>query len=89
MLRCAPPVLIRYSRDEIFEILWPDRARFRLGVNEALCARDGDRLYFSARYEDPDYREKLVVRDAATGEVLECRPGAPWLMPDGRLWLIG
>ena len=88
MLKLSPPTLVRHSSDDVFETIWPERARFRVGGNEGLCARQGTRLYFSAWYEDPDYHEETLVRDLATGEVLERRPGAPWLMPDGRLWLL-
>ena len=39
-------------------------------------------------YEDPDYREEVVVRDAASGAVIERRPGALWRMPDGQMWIL-
>ena len=37
-------------------------------------------------YEDPDYREEVLMRDYDTGEVLEQIPGSLRSMPDGQRW---
>ena len=50
-----------------------------------MCIRD---RYTSVWYEDPDYREELLVRDYNTGEVLERIPGSLRSMPDGQNWLL-
>ena len=52
-----------------------------------LLRAGGDRLYFSAWFEDPDYREEVVVRSFATGAVAERIPGALMEMPDGQRWI--
>ena len=39
-------------------------------------------------YEDPDYREELLVRDYDTGELLERIPGSFRRMPNGQRWLL-
>lgn len=49
---------------------------------------DGDKMYTEIWYEDPDYREETLVRDLATGEILERIPGSLHVMPDGQKWLL-
>lgn len=39
-------------------------------------------------YEDPDYRDEVLVRDFRTGKVLERMPGSIWPMPNGQKWLL-
>ena len=39
-------------------------------------------------YEDPDYREEVLVRDFKTGKVLKRMPGTICSMPDGQKWLL-
>ena len=86
MLRLSPPMLTRSSGDE-FEIVWPERSRFKVGRSETFLGRYGERLYFSAWYEEPEYREEVVVRDAA-GAVLERFTGALWVLPGGQAWVL-
>lgn len=38
--------------------------------------------------KDPDYREEVLVRDFATGKVLERMAGDLRTMPDGQKWLL-
>ena len=49
---------------------------------------EGNRLYTTVWYEDPEYREEVLVRDYETGEVLERIPGSLRQMPDGQRWLL-
>ena len=48
----------------------------------------GEELIFSKWYEDPDYREEVVVRRYPTGEVLERMDGTLITMPHGQRWLF-
>ena len=52
-------------------------------------SREGDKLYFSRWYEDPDYREEVVVRHFPHGEIRELIPGVLMEMPDGQKWILG
>ena len=87
MPRTSPLCLTR-QRLERFQVLWPDRADFAIHPAESFCFRDGDRLFFSRWYEDPDYREEAVVRRLSDGAVLEQYRGSFAEMPDGRQWLL-
>lgn len=41
------------------------------------------------RYEAGEpYREKVLVRDFRTSNILERMPGSIWTMPDGRKWIL-
>ncbi len=71
-----------------FRMIWPQKACFEIGPNESFGEREGDLLYFSAWYEDPDYREETVVRSAADGAVLGTLEGDVVRMPDGTLWRV-
>lgn len=87
MLHGSPVCLTRQTADR-FQMIWPDRADFAIAPQETFCWRDGDRLYFSRWYEDPDYREETVVRQMPDGSVLEQYPGSPAIMPGGRKWVL-
>jgi len=86
LLHGSPLFLSRQPNDGSFEILWPQRKTFAVAPRETLNLRDGEKLYFSTWYEDPDYREETIVRSFADGRVLESFPGDVHLMPDGQLW---
>ncbi len=83
-----PLMLARQGGDGLFQILWPQRQEFRIANTESFDFRDGERLYFSQWFEDPDYREELVLR-RLDGEILERRPGTVKHMPNGEKWLLG
>ena len=38
--------------------------------NEAFVCREDDNLYFPAWYEDPDYREEVVIHKCSAGDVV-------------------
>jgi hypothetical protein len=86
MLHRSPLCLTRQTGDA-FQIVWPEQVSFPIAAQETFCFRAGERLYFSKWFEDPDYREELVVRDL-TGAVLAQRPGTAQTMPDGQLWTL-
>ncbi|MBR5381819.1 MAG: hypothetical protein IK136_04280 [Oscillospiraceae bacterium] len=83
----SPLSIVQQTSDHRFRILWPDRADFPLEPSESFDRRDGDRLVFSRWYEDPDYRETVVIRDLR-GQVLDSFPGTTLDMPDGQRWLL-
>lgn len=88
MLEASPLMLTRSAHDNKFQILWPERRDFAIEDHEFFEFLDGNRLYTSVWYEDPDYREEVLVRDYDTGEVLERIPGSLRSMPDGQNWLL-
>lgn len=88
MLEASPLMLTRSAHDNKFQILWPERRDFSIEDHEFFEFLDGNRLYTSVWYEDPDYREEVLVRDYDTGEVLERIPGSLRSMPDGQNWLL-
>ena len=82
------PLCLTRQRLERFQLLWPDKADFAIHPAESFCFRDGDRLYFSRWYEDPDYREEVVVRRIPDGAIMEQYRGALNEMPGGQQWLL-
>lgn len=88
LLETPPLMLTRSAHDNKFQILWPERRDFAVEDNEYFAFLDGRRLYTTIWYEDPDYREEVLVRDYETGEVLERIPGSLRFMPDGQNWLL-
>lgn len=82
------PLCLTRQTGERFQIIWPERADFVIHPAESFCFRDGDRLYFSRWYEDPDYREEAVVRRFPDGKILDQFRGAPMSVPDGWQWLL-
>lgn len=88
MLEAPPLMLTRSAHDNRFRILWPERRDFVVEDHEYFEFREENKLYTSIWYEDPDYREEVLVRDFDTGEVLKRIPGALRSMPDGQNWLL-
>ena len=88
MLEASPLMLTRSAHNNQFQIIWPERRDFAIEDHEFFEFLEGNRLYTSVRYEDPDYREEVLVRDYDTGEVLERIPGNFRQMPDGQKWLL-
>lgn len=88
MLHASPLTLTRQGHENTFQVVWPERGSFPIDPAESLDSRDGDTLVFSKWYEDPDYREEVVVRRYPTGEVLERADGTLVTMPDGQKWIF-
>lgn len=88
MLEASPLLLTRLAHDNRFQILWPEHRDFAIEDHEFFEFLERNRLYTSVWYEDPDYREEVLVRDYDTGEVLERIPGNLRTMPDGQNWLL-
>lgn len=88
MLEVSPLLLTRSGNDNKIQILWPERREFAVEDTEHFAFLAENKLYTSVWYEDPDYREEVLVRDYNTGEILERIPGTFWPMPDGQSWLL-
>ncbi len=81
-----PLTLTRQPNDGTFELVWPERRVIAVDPKESFFYREDDRLFFSIWFEDPDYREEVIIRDVHTGEIKEQMPGDIHIMPDGELW---
>lgn len=88
MLKTAPLMVTRQGSEDTFQIVWPEQVSFAIGERESFWVRCGDKLYFSAWEEDPEYREEIIVRKLETGEIIDRFPGSNMTMPDGRLWVL-
>lgn len=88
LLHTDPLTLTRTPGDGTFEIVWPEQIRFHIEERETLNFREGDKLYFTVWYEDPDYREETVVRSVRNGSILDRYPGDIRIMPNGEKWNI-
>lgn len=71
LLEASPLMLTRSAHDNKFQILWPEGRDFAIEDHEFFEFLEGNRLYTSVWYEDPDYREEVLVRDYDTSEVQE------------------
>lgn len=84
----APLMLTRQGGDGSFQILWPEKAEFKIEETESFFCREGDKLYFNRWFEDSEYREEIIVRRFPSGEILECIPGTLHELPDGQKWIL-
>ena len=83
----SPVCLIRQGAGDEAEMIWPEKWHVKLAPNEVFVCRDGNDLYFSRWFEDPEYREETVVRNRA-GDTLHVYNGDVFRMPDGQLWIL-
>lgn len=88
MLKTAPLMLTRQGSEDTFQILWPENVSFGIGGRESFWFRNGEKLYFSAWTEDPEYWEEVIVRKLETGEIIDRFLGSSMTMPDGQLWVL-
>lgn len=88
MLKTSPLMLTRQSNNK-FQILWPEKVEFDVENTESFDFRIGEKLYFSAWYEDPEYREEAILRTVDKGKITARIPGNITVMPDGQMWIIG
>lgn len=86
MLKVSPIMLCRAANNGIYEIVWPENKKIEIGETEELLFRDGEDLYFSEWYENPEYHENVIVRDINNGEIKEKFQGYLCRMPNGVFW---
>lgn len=84
----SPLTLYRHGANGDFQLIWPERVSFIVDDNESLVCREGDKLFFSRWYENPDYHEEIYLRSVYTGEIIENFSGILYDMPDGTCWLL-
>lgn len=88
MLKKAPLMLTRQGTDDQFQILWPERITLDMGPTESFLFRSGEKLYFSAWCDEPEYHEEILVRHMGTKEIVDRFPGSIMKMPDGQTWVL-
>ena len=84
----SPLMLTRQGGENRFQIFWPEKIEFDIGVRESFLFRKENKLYFSEWYEDPEYREEVNIREYPTGKHLEKIQGTEMTMPDGQSWIL-
>lgn len=87
-LKLFPLMLVRQGQENTLEILWPVQKTYAMDLRESFRYRHGDELYFETWYEDPDYRDEIVIRDFYTGNVLKRLPGILMTTPGGDIWML-
>ncbi|WP_077613136.1 hypothetical protein [Clostridium sp. Marseille-P2415] len=88
MLKVSPLMLCRDANNGIYEIVWPENKKIEIGQTEGLLFREGEDLYFSEWYENPEYHENVIIRDLNTGKIKEKYSGYLCKLPDGVYWKI-
>lgn len=83
-----PLTLTRQPNDGTLELIWPEKKTISIDEKESYFLRDGNKLFFSTWYEDPDFRVETVVRDVMTGDILEKVKGDMQIMPNGEIWHV-
>lgn len=87
-LKLSPLMLVRQGQENTLEILFPVQKTYAMDARESFRFRHGDELYFETWYEDPDYRDEIVIRDFHTGNVLGRLPGVLMTTADGQIWRL-
>ena len=88
MISLSPLMVTRQGHEKSFEIIYPSKIQFQIESKESFCFRKDDNLYFSTWYEDENYREEVIIRDIHTGKIIDKKPGAITIMPDGQVWVL-
>lgn len=88
MLKVSPIMLCRAAHNGTYDIVWPENKKIEIGETESLLFRDGEDLYFSEWYENPEYHENVIIRDLNSGVIKEKYKGYLCRMPNGVFWKI-
>ena len=73
--------------DDIIDVLWPEKLKFKTSGTWSMECRDGDLFYFSTWYEDPDYRDEIIIKDI-WGNDVEIIDGFMYDLRDGTKCLM-
>ncbi|MBE6043158.1 MAG: hypothetical protein E7216_02735 [Clostridium thermopalmarium] len=87
-LEIMPLTLGRSGNDGFYQIIWPEKKNITIGETETVLFRDGDKLYLSEWYENPEYHENVIVRDIRTGKIIEKSEGYLCRLANNVYWKI-
>lgn len=87
-LATAPLMIVRQGEENLWQEIWPGSKSYPMESSESFLYREGDLLFFSKWYEDPDYREEIIVKDYHSGQVIRSMQGGLKDMPDGQKWIL-
>ena len=88
LLTGSPLLFVRNGKDDVFDIIYPQKRSFKIGEREAFDHIDENKMYFLTWHEDPNYREEVIVRDIETGEITDTFKGSIKTMPNGEKWIL-
>lgn len=80
-------VFAKYE-DEEFILFYPYNTSFKLEENESVFAANNNKFICSKWYENPDYKEEIIIRSIPDGKIVDRKPGYSEIMPNGELWLM-
>ncbi len=81
-------MIYRQGWEKQFQIIWPDKIDFAIGDRESFQFHEDGLMYFSEWFEDTEYREEIVVRESATGKIVERMQGTAISMPENQHWIL-
>lgn len=58
-----------------------------MNATESFLYKRDEKYIFSRWFEDPEYREEIVVRDS-NGLILEIIQGSVFITPNGEEWVL-
>lgn len=74
--------------DEKFQIFYPYDTSFCLEEHESVFAVNNDKFICSKWFENPDYKEEIIIRSIPDGKIIDRKLGYSEIMPNGELWLM-
>lgn len=74
--------------NDVADILFPAEKKIKLEEQEGLVLINDKKLVSFKWYEDPDYREEIIIRDYETTEIIERKDGYVTIMPNGEIWML-
>ena len=84
----SPLMIYRQGWENRFQVIWPDRIDFAVGERESFQFHEDGLMFFSEWSEETEYREEIVVREYATGKIVERMPGTAISMPNKQHWIL-
>ncbi len=80
-------MLTRQGGEDTFEVIWPEKVSYEIGGTESFIHRKDDEWVFLRWYEEPDYKEEVIIRNNR-GEITKTISGGIFSSPSGETWIL-
>ena len=74
--------------DKNFKMFYPYETSFHLEEHESVFAVNNGKFICTKWFENPDYKEEIIIRSIPDGKIIDRKPGYSEILPNGELWLM-
>lgn len=80
-------IFAKYENEK-FKMFYPYITSFQLEEHESVFAVNNNKFICSKWFENPDYKEEIIIRSIPDGKIIDRKLGYSEIMPNGELWIM-